>query len=120
MKNKIKLDPYLIPHAQLSLRQINELHVKSKVLKLMWKKIQDICITSGWENISLFLKVLGDPQGITFFKKYLFIWLRCVIVVAHGIFAESCRIFSCGMRDLVPQPGMEPRTPALGVWSLNH
>ena len=27
---------------------------------------------------------------------------------------------SCGMWDLVPWPGVEPRPPALGVWSLSH
>ena len=27
---------------------------------------------------------------------------------------------SCGIRDLVPWPGIEPRDPALGEWSLNH
>ena len=27
---------------------------------------------------------------------------------------------SCGMQDLVPPPGMEPRPPALGVQSLSH
>ena len=27
---------------------------------------------------------------------------------------------SCGMQDLVPQPGIKPRLPALGVWSPNH
>ena len=27
---------------------------------------------------------------------------------------------SCGMQDLVPWPGIGPRTSALGVWSLNH
>ena len=27
---------------------------------------------------------------------------------------------SCGMRDLVPWPGMEPGPPALGAQSLNH
>ena len=27
---------------------------------------------------------------------------------------------SCGMWDLVPQPGIEPRIPALGAWSLSH
>ena len=30
---------------------------------------------------------------------------------------ESLR---CGMRDLVPQPGIEPRPAALGARSLNH
>ena len=27
---------------------------------------------------------------------------------------------SCGMWDLVPWPGIEPRPPALGVWSLSQ
>ena len=27
---------------------------------------------------------------------------------------------SCGMWDLVPWPGMEPRLPALGAWSLSQ
>ena len=26
----------------------------------------------------------------------------------------------CGMWDLVPWPGMEPRSPVLGAWSLSH
>ena len=71
-----------------------------------------------------------------FFKKYiyLFIWLRQVLVEAHGIFVATCGIFiaacglfscgmqalSCGMQDLVPRPGMGPRPPALRVWSFNH
>ena len=29
------------------------------------------------------------------------------------------RIFSCGMWDLVPRPGIEPRPPALGAQSLS-
>ena len=41
------------------------------------------------------------------FKKYLFIYLA-----VPGL--------SCGMRDLVPWPGIEPGPPALGAWSLNH
>ena len=27
---------------------------------------------------------------------------------------------SCAMRDLVTRPGIEPRPPALGAWSLSH
>ena len=44
---------------------------------------------------------------------YLFILLHQLFVVAHGI-------FSCGMWDLVPWPGIEPRPPALGVQTLSH
>ena len=28
-------------------------------------------------------------------------------------------LFGCGMRDLVPSPGIKPGPPALGMWSLN-
>ena len=53
---------------------------------------------------------------------YLFIWLRWVSVVAHGIFDLHCgmQTLSCGMWELVPQPGIEPRSLALGAWSLTH
>ena len=27
---------------------------------------------------------------------------------------------SCGMGDLVPWPGIEPRSPLLGAWSYSH
>ena len=51
-----------------------------------------------------------------FFNIYLFIylhiWLYQVLVVARGI-------FSGGMWNLVPWPGIEPRPPALGAWSLS-
>ena len=61
-----------------------------------------------------------------FKKNYLFIWLRWVSVAARGIFVAMCGIFSCGKRalscwmQLAPWPGIEPRPPALGAWSLNH
>ena len=60
----------------------------------------------------------GNMREYLFLKNiYLFIWLCQVLVVAQGIFVALCRIFSCGMWDLVPWPGMEPRPPALGVQS---
>ena len=43
----------------------------------------------------------------------LFIWLHQVLVAA-------CGIFSYGMWDIVPWPGIEPRPLALGTWSLSH
>ena len=43
----------------------------------------------------------------------LFIWLPQVLV-------EACGIFSCGMRALVPWPGVKPRLPAWRVRSLSH
>ena len=32
----------------------------------------------------------------------------------------SMRILSCGMWHLVPRPGIEPWSPALGAWILTH
>ena len=65
---------------------------------------------------SRLLFMLQNPAQITpsqkpsnFFSFYLFsecIWLCQVLVAAYGI--------------LVPWPGIEPRTPALGAWSLSH
>ena len=43
-----------------------------------------------------------------FFKDYLLLF----ILSAQGL--------SCNMWDLVPWPGVEPRPPALGAWSLSH
>ena len=48
-----------------------------------------------------------------FLKMYLFIWWRWSLLWHVGS-------FSCGMRDLVPRLGIEPGTPALGAWNLNH
>ena len=48
-----------------------------------------------------------------FIFKYVFISLFQILVVA-------CRIFSCGMWDLVPWPGIEHRPPVLGMCSFNH
>ena len=54
-----------------------------------------------------------SPRGSLELNIYLFIWLYQVLVAAPGI-------LSCGMWDLVPWPGIEPRLPALEALSLNH
>ena len=36
------------------------------------------------------------------------------------LFIVACRIFSCSLQDLVPQPGIKPVPPALGAWNLSH
>ena len=57
-----------------------------------------------------------------FFWSFLkiLIWLCQVLVATHGTFSLWCGVwvFSCGMWDLVPQPEIELRAPALGAWSL--
>ena len=50
---------------------------------------------------------------LSFFKKYLFIWLCQALVVA-------CGLTSCGMWDLVPWSGIKPAPPTLGLQSLSH
>ena len=45
----------------------------------------------------------------------LFIWLHQIVAVALGI-VSLC----CGMWDLVLQPGIQPRPPALRVRSAGH
>ena len=46
----------------------------------------------------------------------------CVLVIAHGMLGLHCsmRTLSCGMFNLVPQPRIEPWSPALGTLSLSH
>ena len=41
-----------------------------------------------------------------------------VLAVAQGLFSCSMRTLSCSKWDLVSQPGIHPRLPALGVPSL--
>ena len=45
-----------------------------------------------------------------------------VLVGACGGFINICGIWTLnrGTRDLVPPPGVEPRPPALGAWSLSQ
>ena len=50
-------------------------------------------------------------------------WLCQVLVAARGIFDLCCGVqtLSCdSMWDLIPWPGIEPGSPALGVQSLSH
>ena len=44
---------------------------------------------------------------------YLFIWLCWILIPAHSI-------FSCGIWNLVPWPGIEPGPPTFGTQSLSH
>ena len=51
----------------------------------------------------------------TLLKVFIFIY-----VWLHRVLEVACRIFSCGTWDLIPQPGIEPRPPALGAQRLSH
>ena len=77
--------------------------------------------THMWRRESHPFMLLSLP--VLFFNIYhfyFFIWLHQVLVVAH-------RIFHCDMQTLIwhvgsssLKCGIEPRTPALGAWSLSH
>ena len=41
--------------------------------------------------------------------------------MACGLLIAACKLLVAAcMQDLVPQPGIEPRPPALGTWSLTR
>ena len=57
-----------------------------------------------------------QPEGnlIFYLKHFIFIYLAVPVL--------SCSMWTltCGMWDLVLWPGIEPKPPALGDWSLSH
>ena len=76
----------------------------------------------------MFLRIWSQDDAFSFlffFNIYYSFWLCRVLVAAHGIFAAACRIFWLwhSMRDLVPQPGIEPGLPCIGSsesYPLDH
>ena len=55
------------------------------------------------------------------FLKKIFIYLAELgLSRVRGIFGCGLGPLSYSMWDLVPWPGIEPRSPALGAWSLSH
>ena len=74
------------------------------------------------------IRINKKKQVKLFFRK-IFIYLAVLSLTGSSqdlpcpcwIFSFGVwDFFSCGMGNLVPQPGMEPRPPALGTWSLSH
>ena len=56
-------------------------------------------------------------RGLVSFPFLFFLYL--FICLCRG-FVATCGLFSWGMWDLVPRPGIEPGPPALGMQSLSH
>ena len=90
-------------------------------LKPIWKNAMGkncMMLLKNCEEKGKRLPIWGSRIKARYFLKqylsiYLFIWLQWV-------FLTACRIFSCGMWDVVPWLGIEPGIPAFGVWSLSH
>ena len=55
-----------------------------------------------------------------FLKIHLFIWLPQVLFVILTICSCNTQTLYRGMWDLVPWPGIEPQSPALGVQNPSH
>ena len=51
---------------------------------------------------------------------FFFFLIFYLFISPHQLFVVAHKIFSCGMWDLVPWPGIEPQSRALGAGSLSH
>ena len=56
------------------------------------------------------------PSAHDTWKSFFFFFFKDYLL----LFILSSQGLSCNMWDLVPWPGVEPRPPALGAWSLSH
>ena len=69
------------------------------------------CPLSTLLNIYQHAPVSAWPFSLSFMYIYIYLFLF-IYLAASGL--------RCVMWDLVPQPGIEPRPPALGAHSLSH
>ena len=77
----------------------------------------------SWNSSSRYLSTsfITFLQQISFFLfKYLFVWLCQVFVTSCGVFSCGMRTLNCYMWDIVPWPGIEPSTLALGAQSFSQ
>ena len=107
----------------------------SVVLQIFWLNLSflNIYIWKFW--ISLFLsqdiqlvykgwtwvgkRRTSDLFFSRFLNSYLFTWLHWALVAAPRTISCSMWTLSCGTWDLVPWPGINPGTPAVGTQSLS-
>ena len=74
-------------------------------------------VSHPWQKRLRKESTLGQSASSSSLKKYIFIWLHQGLVSACKICSCSTRTLSCGMWNLVPQPGIEPWPHALGMQS---
>ena len=83
-----------------------------------WKTKQKASNGNYFYHFTTVASEVGGSEGWRNWRDYvfsLFIWLHQIVAVALGI-VSLC----CGMWDLVLQPGIQPRPPALRVRSAGH
>ena len=85
---------------------------------LLWKNVYSVLLPISKNYLFL---IKGNCFTFHFFNIYFY------LIAVPGLSSStqdrfSCSIWtlSCSMWDLVPWPGMEPRAPALGPWSLSN
>ena len=78
---------------------------------LSLKQNREICFLVSFYRILKSGSVECHSPFFIIIYFYLLIWLCWVLVVACGIFSCSILTFSCSMWDIVPQPGVEERSP---------
>ena len=72
----------------------------------------------GIQDVAFCVWLLSLPRTFSGFIHYSASVLPCG--GTQEFFSHSLQTLSCGMWDLVPHPGIKPRPPAMGVWSLTH
>ena len=82
---------------------------------------------SGWRGrkfpiltsflVIVFIRLLKRSSPMT---MRFYIFNICLFICLHWFLIATCRIFSCGMWNLVPWLGIKHRTLALSVWSIRH
>ena len=86
--------------------------VTATIILPLWKKKKQTPVAdSCW--------YMAKPIQYCKVKKFKKKGRKQTYLAMQGLSA-ALRVFSCGMWDLVPWPGREPRPPALEAWNLNH
>ena len=86
------------------------------------KRVRHNWVTEHWAPPSILLYhilLLWEGQ-IRYFSELASLEERTAYYVSTNKCIAACEDFCCSKWDLVPWPGIEPRPPALGVWSLSH
>ena len=104
---------------------LNPLLLREKLQVLNFLPVMGHCIRGR-----VYGKIYLNLSYLPFKNIYLFLfdctrsYLRhvgsSILVAVCGIVSCGMWTLSCRMCDLVPQPGIKPGPPALGVWCLSH